>query len=60
MYSSCDSWLSQYMESLSASDRHKIVKNPSTKVFKFGGGTKLLSQGEFLIPAVIAGKEVVI
>lgn len=53
-------WFNNYIESLSGEDRKKIKGSDSKKVFKFGGGTCLKSNGEFSIPAVLADKSVTI
>lgn len=51
-------WLTDYLETLSDSDRNKVSVNPGVRVFKFGGGTKLKSKAEYVLPAVIAGRDV--
>lgn len=53
-------WLEDYLSSLSDEDKHKVVKSPGDKVYRFGGGEVLKSQGSYCIPAVLAGKEVLI
>ena len=53
-------WMDSYLDSLSDEDKDKVSRQNSTRIFKFGGGTKLQSQGEYAIPAYIAGKEVTI
>ena len=55
-----ENWLDNYINSLDKRDRVKVQQSIGQKIFKFGGGTKLKSQGEYSIPAVIAGKEVTI
>ena len=55
-----ENWLDNYINSLDKRDRLKVQQSISQKIFKFGGGTRLKSQGEYSIPAVIAGKEVTI
>ena len=46
--------------SLDKRDRIKVQQSIGQKIFKFGGGTRLKSQEEYSLPAVIAGKEVTI
>ena len=50
-------WLDNYVSSLSEKDRCQVTSEPSSRVFKFGGGTQLKSEGEYVIPAVMAGTE---
>ena len=38
----------------------KVHHSVGENVFKFGGGTRLKSMGEYSLPAVIAGKEVIL
>ncbi|CAC5417516.1 unnamed protein product [Mytilus coruscus] len=47
-------WMRSYVDSLSGTDKAKIFKENGNKVFKFGGGTRLKSIGEYSLPAVIA------
>lgn len=51
-------WLDNYLSSLNQLNKKKIKHTPSQKIFKFGGGERLKSKGEYRIPAVIAGKDV--
>ena len=53
-------WLENYLNSLDHEDRRKIKRFIGQKTFKFGGGERLKSKGEYNFPAVIAGKEVTI
>lgn len=53
-------WLQKYISSLNEEDRVKITKKEGRKVFKFGGGTKLKSNGEYSVPAEIVGTPVTI
>ena len=53
-------WMRSYVDSLNETDKAKIFKEDGNKVFKFGGGTRLKSIGEYSLPAVIAGKDVTI
>ena len=55
-----EAWMQGYLESLSDEDKSKVEMLPGEKVFKFGGGEKLKSQGSYKIPAVLAGKDVTI
>ena len=48
------------MKSLDKKDKTKVYHSDRVKVFKFGGGTKLKSEGEYSIPAVIVGEHVTI
>ena len=48
------------MKSLDKKDSGKVVQAEGVKIFKFGGGTRLNSEGACSIPAVIAGKQVTI
>jgi hypothetical protein len=51
-------WLNDYISSLSGEDRKKINVTDSDRIFKFGGGTRLESEGEYKIPAHLAGKDI--
>ena len=51
-------WLDNYIDSLDQSDKRNIQQTGSRRMFVFGGGNKLRSDGEFCLPAEIAGKEV--
>ena len=55
-----ENWLDIYIYSLDKRDRIKVQQSIGQKIFKFGGGTRLKSQEEYSLPAVIAGKEVTI
>ena len=55
-----DSWINNYIQSLDKDDRQKVKQTEGQRMFKFGGGTCLKSKGEYSLPAVIAGKEVMI
>ena len=52
------SWMEKYRSSLSEDKRKTVTITQSRDWFKFGGGEKLISQGKYVIPAVLAGKEV--
>ena len=62
--SSCSStvcgkkWLDGNIDSLDQSDKRNIQHTRSRRLFVFAGRNKLRSDGEFCIPAEIAGKEV--
>ncbi len=53
-------WLNNYLNSLDKDVLNSVQKCPSEKVFKFGGGTRLPSEGSFILPATLAGKKVTI
>ena len=53
-------WIDSYINSLNEGDRKKVQQTVGERTFKFGGGTRLKSQAEYCLPAVIAGKEVTI
>lgn len=53
-------WISTYIDSLDDIDKQKIKKTEGRRIFKFGGGTRLKSEGEYEIPARVAGKDVTI
>ena len=55
-----DNWINNYIQSLDKNDRQKVKQTKGQKVFKFGGGTRLQSKGEYSLPVVIAGKEATI
>ena len=55
-----DSWINNYIQSLDKVDRQKVKQTEGQRVFKFGGGTCLKFKGEYSLPAVIAGKDVMI
>ena len=48
------------MNSINRKERGKICKMKSNKVFKFGNNLKFKSEGEYRIPAIIAGRRVMI
>jgi len=53
-------WINSYIESLDDYDKRSIKHSEGKKVFKFGGGTRLKSKGEYSLPANIAGKDVTV
>ena len=55
-----ESWQENYLNSLTEVDKQKIKQTVGQRTFKFGGGERLKSKGEYSLPAVIAGKEVTI
>ena len=55
-----ENWPDNFINSLDKRDRIKVQQSIGQKIFKFGGETRLKPQGEYSIPAVIAGKEVTI
>ena len=55
-----DSWINNYIQSLDKDDRQKVKQTEGQRMFKFGGGRCLKSKGEYSLPAVTAGKKVMI
>ena len=53
-------WLHSYLSSLKENDREKVLRREGHKIFKFGGGTKLKSVGEYELPVCIVGKPVTV
>ena len=53
-------WLEGYIGSLDMTDKDKIKHGEGFRVFKFGGGTRLKSVGEYELPATIVGKQVTV
>ena len=53
-------WFDHFMNSLEPNDKSKVRSINSGKVFKFGGGEKLISMGCYEIPACIVGQQVMI
>ena len=53
-------WLNSYIDSLDDDDTRKITFKEGHKVFKFGGGTKLKSGGEYLLPVQIVGNNITV
>ena len=51
-------WMEGYIKSLDRQQREKVERKPGTRVFKFGGGERLTSKEEIIIPAYIANQEV--
>ena len=55
-----DKWINNNIQSLDNRDRLKVKQSDGHRVFKFGEGTCLKSKGEYWLPAIIAGKDVII
>ena len=55
-----ETWLENYLNSMNPQDRWKMKHTVGQKTFKFGGGEIMRSKGEYSLPAVIAGKDVMI
>ena len=51
-------WLDCFIDSLDQCDKRDIQQTGSRRMFSFGGGNQLRSDGEFCLPAEFAGKEV--
>ena len=51
-------WLEGYLDSLNDHQLEQIKSSDSDKVFRFGGGTRLLSKGQYELPATLAGEKV--
>ena len=51
-------WMDSYMNSLDEDQKQKIARSDSARIFKFGGGTRLISEGQYEIPATLAGHKV--
>ena len=49
-------WLGDYINSLDQNDKRNIQQTRSRRMFVFRGGNQLRSDGEFCLPAEIAGK----
>ena len=55
-----ETWFENYLNSMNPQDRRKMKQTVDQKTFKFGGGEIMKSKGEYCLPAVIAGKDVMI
>ena len=55
-----ETWLENYLNLMNCQDRRKMKQTVGQKTFKFGGGETMRSKGEYCLPAVIAGKDVMI
>ena len=55
-----ETWLENYLNSMNPQDRRKMKHTVGQKTFKFGGEEIMRSKGEYSLPAVIAGKDVMI
>ena len=51
-------WLNNYLNSLDSDVMNNVKRSSSDKIFRFGGGTRLPSEGSFILPATLAGKRV--
>jgi len=64
LYSGCTStvagqnWINCYLQTLDPEQKKKVLFEPSTKVFKFGGGETKISKGQVQLPCELAGKSV--
>lgn len=55
-----EKWLDDYIQSLNKSEKLSLQRQHSDRMFRFGGGEILKSQGAFDIPATLAGKKITI
>ena len=53
-----DKWMMTFYNKLTPFAKKMVTKTESTKVFKFGGGTKLKSMGTYTFPCNVGGKDV--
>ena len=53
-------WLEVYLDRLPEQQRASVVKQPSSKVFQFGGELRVPSEGKVLLPGEIVGQPVLI
>ena len=53
-------WLEGYLSMLSEADKLLVENKYSHRVFRFGGGTQLVSLGEYSLPACLVGNRVTI
>jgi hypothetical protein len=53
-------WLQSYLSSLKDSDRGKVLRREGHKVFKYGCGTRLKSEGKYVLPVWMVGKPVTV
>lgn len=51
-------WFDDYLASLDYDDHSDVIRSAGTKVFCFGGGTKLKSLGSYNVPAYVVGNRV--
>ena len=51
-------WLENYIQSLDPNARERVERKESHKNFRFGGGTVLPSNGSYLLPATLVGKNI--
>ena len=52
--------MKDYIESLDDKGKLRVKFSKSDKIFKFGGGERLPSIGQFKIPITLAGKQVIL
>jgi len=55
-----ETWMENYVQSLSADKKELVRVDESDEKFRFGGGTVLKSTGVYTIPATLAGNKVFI
>ena len=53
-----EKWLETFLETLSEGERRAVQRHSSSRIFKFGGGTRLHSGGEYVLPVLLAGQRV--
>ena len=53
-------WLDSYMNSLTEQQKKEVKMKESNKIFKFGGGTRLFSDGQYSIPVQLAGHKLML
>ena len=53
-------WFNDYISLLDDVDRKAIVKESGKRVFQFGGGTRLKSLGQYMLPSYVVGKRVLV
>ena len=53
-------WLDSYMSSLTEQQKREVKVKESNKIFKFGGGTRLSSDGQYSIPVQLAGHKLML
>ena len=50
-----EAWIKCYLDTLSNTKLHQVVRESSDAVFRFGGGTRLMSQEKVTFPCELAG-----
>ena len=53
-------WVDCFIDSLSDEEKSKVIRRPSSKRFKFGGGEKMRSKETIEFPSILAGKSIMI